>query len=139
MIYAALRGNQLTNNTIFDRNSPLNRDNCFAPYALLREEFLREGVEINTVDRLGANKIQFEIHQDVQNKTIAPINYLLMFENELVKIENTQTEKLAKYKKIFTWNDSMVDGVRVLKINFPNPITIHKGDGFRFYTQIELK
>lgn len=130
MSFAVLRGNGLTRNTIFDRSSPANRDDCFAPYALLRERLCTSGIQIDTADEAPDHGLAFELHQDVQHETTAPINYLLMFETEFVKIENGDTAQWSKYKKIFTWNDDLVDGDRFIKINFPNPIHVHPADGF---------
>lgn len=130
MSFAVLRGNGLTRNTIFDRSSPANRDDCFAPYALLRERLCTSGIQIDTADEASDHGLVFELHQDVQHETTAPINYLLMFETEFVKIENGDAVQWIKYRKIFTWNDNLVDGDRFIKINFPNPIQVHPVDGF---------
>lgn len=130
MKFAVLRGNGLTRNTIFDRTSSANRDDCFAPYALLKERLYELGLQIDTVDESQDHGLAFELHQDIQRGTKAAINYLLMFETEFVKIENGNSAQWSKYKKIFTWNDEQVDGDRFIKINFPNPIQIHSVDGF---------
>lgn len=130
MKFAVLRGNSLTRNTIFDRSSPANRDDCFAPYALLKQRLKKSGIQIDTVDEANDHNLAFEIHQDVQPATKAAINYLLMFETEFVKIENSDKVHWRKYKKIFTWNDDWVGGDRFIKINFPNHIHLHPVDGF---------
>lgn len=130
MKFAVLRGNGLAKNTIFDRSSPANRDDCFAPYALLKEKLYEVGIQIHTADETQSHSLAFELHQDIQHGTKATINYLLMFETEFVKVENGDTAQWSKYRKIFTWNDKQVDGDRFIKINFPNPIQIHPIDGF---------
>lgn len=130
MRFAALRGNGLTSNIIFDTISPANRDDCFAPYALLRDVFYSSGIQIETADECQEKALTFELHQDVQRGTKAKINYLLVFETEFVKIENADTTEWSKYRKIFTWNDDLVDGNRFIKINFPNPIHVNPVDGF---------
>ena len=130
MIFAALRGPGLHNNVIFDRTSLANRDDCFGPYAMLRERFLAASVELNTADRAVAGDLKFEIHQDVQPSSISPLCYLFMFETSFVKSENGDASEWAKYKKIFTWDDELVDGVRFIKFNFPNPVRVHPVDGF---------
>ena len=130
MIFAVLRGSGLTENIIFDRAHPANRDDCFAPYAMMREKFSTFAVQLNTADRTKMAEAKFEIHQDVQTTSISSINYLLMFETEFVRSENGNLDERSKYRKIFTWNDELVDGHRFVKINFPNPIHIHPVDGF---------
>lgn len=130
MIFAALRGPGLSSNAIFDRASPANRDDCFVPYAMLRERFLAASVQIDTVDKAVVGSLKFEIHQDVQLGSINPQCYLLMFETISVKTENGDADEWSKYKKIFTWDDQLVDGDRFIKFNFPNPIRVHPVDGF---------
>jgi hypothetical protein len=130
MKFALLRGNGLAKNVIFDRNSPLNRDDCFAPYVLLRDKFFQAGIQIDTSDLTQEINLAFELHQDVQQGTKADINYLLMFETEFVKRENGEEFEWSQYRKIFTWKDDLVDGDRFIKINFPNPINAYPPDGF---------
>ncbi|NOT17935.1 MAG: hypothetical protein HOP20_07725 [Sulfuriferula sp.] len=130
MRFAALCGNGLIKNSIFDTASPENRDNCFAPYALLKEKFHVSDIQIDTVDESQGRTLAFELHQDVQHGTKTIISYLLMFETEFVKIENGDAAEWSKYRKIFTWNDDLIDGDRFVKINFPNPIQVHPIDGF---------
>ncbi|NOS97700.1 MAG: hypothetical protein HOP25_04430 [Methylotenera sp.] len=130
MKIAALRGNGLARNIIFDGESASNRDGCFAPYVLLKDHLQVVNIRIDTVDESPSQGLIFELHQDVQVNTNAEINYLLMFETEFVKTENGNVDELSKYRKIFTWNDCLVDGDRFIKINFPNPIHAYSTDGF---------
>lgn len=130
MIFSALRGNSLTKNTIFNTLSSANRDDCFAPYALMREKFYTLGIKIDTADRTDGHPLTFEIHQDIQHETMASVNYLLMFETKYVRKENGDPSEWCKYKKIFTWDEDLVDGDRFVHLNLPNPIHIHPVDGF---------
>lgn len=131
MMSALLRGNGLVKNIIFDAASSNNRDNCFDPYVLLKKTFKSAGIQIDTSD-MGVTKTPFfELHQDVQFETCVDRNYLLMFETEFVKPENKNLKEQARYRKIFTWNDSLVDGEYFVKLNFPNPVAAHEPDGFR--------
>lgn len=128
---ALLRGNGLVKNIIFDAASTNNRDDCFAPYVMLKNAFESAGILIETADMGEAQHPIFELHQDVQQETHADRNYLLMFETKFVKPENGSPARQARYRKIFTWDDSLVDGERFVKFNFPNPISTHDADGFR--------
>ena len=130
MKFSVLRGNRLTRNIIFNTASSANRDNCFAPYALLREKLYAMGIQIDTVDEAIGTNFAFELHQDVQHETTASINYLLMLETVYVKKENWNPSEWRKYKKIFTWDQSLVDNDRFVKLNLPNLIHIHPVDGF---------
>ena len=117
-------------NTIFDLAHTWNRDNCFYPYHLMREKFKAHYLEINTEDVNGGRSIVFALHLDVQAASIAEPCYLLMLETSQICALNGEPEKFHPYRKIFTWNDELVDGERFIKINFPNPIHIHQVDGF---------
>jgi hypothetical protein len=129
MKQAALCGSGLIDNIIFNRHSPANRDDCFAPYALMKEVFASKGIEINTVDKTDL-KIQFELHQDAQPSNGSAHAYLMLFETPQVFPENGITSNYRRYRKIFTWNDTLVDGDKFVKLNFPNPISVHAADGF---------
>lgn len=131
MKFAVLRGNGLIQNTIFNLYSLSNRDNCFHPYYLLREKFKSQGVEINTPDMTKKNCIDFELHMDVQTFAEPSIPcYVLLLENSLVWPENSNLSKLSNYRKIFTWDDNLVDGNRFIKIYLPNPISTCGEYGF---------
>lgn len=116
---------------IFDLNSRLNRDNGFLAWDLLRRGFITKHVEIHTSDLNQNSPIDFELHLDSWR---APRNgvlaYLLMLETSQVSPANGNQTNLDRYKKIFTWNDELVDGIRFIKFNFPNPIRVHPEDGF---------
>jgi alpha(1,3/1,4) fucosyltransferase len=130
MKFAVLRGNGLLKNIIFDRNSPENRDDCFAPYVLLKDYLLHTEVQIETSDEVSSHDVTFELHQDFQQISTSSSNYLLMLETEFVKKEHGNNALWGKYRKIFTWNDDLVDGNRFVKINFPNQMQTHDPDGF---------
>jgi hypothetical protein len=67
---------------------------------------------------------------DVQKLDGSEMRYLLMLETPQVWPENGVPSNWDHYRKIFTWNDELVDGDRFIKINFPNPIHICSPDGF---------
>ena len=130
MKFATLRGNGLTKNTIFSAASSENRDDCFLPYILLKSKLNDAGIEINTADKAGEHVTTFEIHQDVQHESNSSLNYLLMLETKYVRSENAEKELWSKYKKIFTWDESLADGNRFIHLNLPNPISTPLVDGF---------
>ena len=128
MKIATLRGNGLLNNKIFDLDSKENRDNCFEPYVLLRNEFLKVGIILNTADLNSGVNVDFELHQDIQHQATCALNYLLMFETSYIIPENQNIYK--KYQRIFTWRDDLVDGDKFIKFNFPNPISVSFENGW---------
>lgn len=135
MKFSLLRGTGLQKDIIFDINSPYNRDNCFAPYVMLKEAFDRNSIQINTSDLADGHPISFELHQDVQHVSVTVDSYLLLFETRFIKPDNGDHTQFERYRKIFTWDDRLVDGDRFIKINFPNKLHIHGVDGFSARSQ----
>ena len=128
---AYIVGNGLADNDLFDANSTGNRDNCHDPYIQLRRLFYRRGFELNTTDVVtDQDTVRFQLHQDVQRIIGDSPAYLLLWETSLILPQNGVVENFKRYRKIFTWRDDLVDGVKYIKIQFANPIHIHSIDGF---------
>lgn len=121
----------ITKNEIFNINSQLNRDNGFFAWYLLRDNFFKQQIEILTSDLSCNRTIDFDLYLDAwHTPKHGVLSYLLMLETSLVFPPNGNPKNLDRYKKIFTWNDDLVDGKRFIKLNFPNPIRVHPIDGF---------
>ena len=129
-IYASFVARGFENNAIFDLTHQWNRDNCFHPYYLMREKLKHHRFEINTIDVNSKRPIAFYLHMDVQRQGVSQPCYLLMLETPQVCPENAISSNWDRYRKVFTWNDELVDGDRFIKINFPNPIHVYPVDGF---------
>ena len=130
VLYANFVARGFVNNSIFNLSHPWNRDNCFYPFCLIKEKLTSHGIQINTDDVNVGRPLAFELHMDVQKQGISRKCYLLMLETAQVQPANGVQANLDSYKKIFTWNDDLVDGIRFIKFNFPNPIHVHPEDGF---------
>ena len=130
LTYANLVTQSFEKNEIFDLKHRNNRDDCFKPFFLLREQLKKHGIEINTVDINTGYSLKFELHMDVQKQHATASLYLLLLETSQVCPANAIETNLNNYRKIFTWNDDLVDGNRFIKINFPNPIQRSPVDGF---------
>lgn len=130
LMYSTLAGKGLTNNSVFDLNHESNRDDCFYPFYHLRNKFREHGIELNTLDLSETSRITFGLDFDVHPSYTSATRYLLMLETPQIRIENGVTENLNKYHKVFTWNDSLVDDKKYIKINFPNRIKTTPPDGF---------
>jgi alpha(1,3/1,4) fucosyltransferase len=128
-IFSTFAGLGFKENSVFDLKNPSNRDNCFYPFHLMRNLFLQHGIEINTPDVSGSKNTTFSLDMDVHPSHSAKPRYLLMLETPQIRAENGVHENWNNYKKIFTWNDALVDGKRFIKINFPNNIKIQQPDG----------
>ena len=114
----------LSNNIIFDSMSPLNRDNVFKKYILLKKEFKLKGYDLSTCDINPIASSDLIIYLDMPK--IMPANefveksFLLLHECEVIKPENFDLENHKFFKKIFTWNDSLIDNKKYFKINISN-------------------
>lgn len=122
--------NGIRQDEIFNLDSKLNRDNGFAAWHLLRAVFAKKDVLIHTSDVNSGKPVDFVICMDMWSSIPCSASYLLMLETPQVCPENGIQSNWSRYRKIFTWNDELVDGDRFIKINFPNPIYIHQVDGF---------
>jgi alpha(1,3/1,4) fucosyltransferase len=110
------------NNDMFNRSSPNNRDNGFEATILLREEFARYGVELNTPDLNQNHSVAFELHLDARSTPTSVPKYLIRLETPAIHRGNGNSKLLAQYAIIFTWNDTWVNCRNRLKINFPNNV-----------------
>lgn len=115
---------------VFNLDSGLNRDNGFYSWLILRDSFFKHHFLLHTVDINRNTDVAFELHVDVQKNGASVPCYLLMLETPHVCPANGIAENLARYRKIFTWNDALVDGQHFVKVNFPNPIQTYPVDGF---------
>jgi hypothetical protein len=118
-------------NRIFDLNDPVNRDDYYYPYHLLRQEFLKQNISLNTYDYFNShshkcyNLIFFDIPLNI-NKLLnyhkGIDKFLVIFESEVVRPGNWDKKYHRYFKKIFTWNDKWVDGKKYIKYYWPNKI-----------------
>ncbi len=131
MALATFRVRGISANSIFNLSHPNNRDNCFQPYYLLREGFRQHGIELNTEDINHDACAAFELDMDVRKLQRSVPTYLLLLETPQVLPLNGSEKLLSRYRKIFTWNDDLIDGDRFVKINFPNPLSAPALDGWR--------
>ena len=129
MILASFCANRQFNNIIFQLDHPTNRDNCYYPYWLLKNDLIKAGVEINTVDLNVGRYVKFELHQDVQRNVCDVPAYVMLLESPVIRPDDQRNDLLAKYRKVFTWNDDLVDGQRYIKINTPNKIIANSTRG----------
>lgn len=121
--YANFRATGLKNNDWFNT---YQRDNCTYPFQLLREKFYKSGVILNTPDINYGKEIQFEIHVDVQNNDdISVPSFLFLWETDAVQPTNSSIEKIKRYRRVYSWNDDLVESNGYEKFFLP----IVKADG----------
>lgn len=111
---------------ISDEN--VNRDNCLYPFYLLRKKFAECGVDLSTQDINVPADSNFIIYNEMPIKeNIIPEkdNYLLMLESKIIRYINWDTKKHGYFKKIFTWDDKIIDNQKYIKINYAQKIPSH--------------
>lgn len=118
--YANYLEKGIADNARFDLDSAINRDDSNYPYWMLRERLLSHGIELNTPDLNMGRPVEFELHMNAMGAGGAIPAFVLLMETEQIRPDNASRNLLDRYRKIFTWNDDLVDRQRYIKINFSN-------------------
>lgn len=119
-------------NLIFDRNQTTLQVGSFDKYYKLYETFLANGYEIATDDIHNPEDSDIVLYFDMPTYLSQHIDkeksYLLAIESSIINPKNFDKGKHRYFKKIFTWNDDLVDREKYIKINyaFEFPKTIYK-------------
>jgi len=121
------------NNRMFDPEiqAPIG-DDLLYPFHYLAQVARQQGISISTIDTESLDSYDAIIFFDYPGnhnqylKKLIDIKfenlYLFLFENEIIRPENWKTENHRLFKKVFTWNDTLVDGNHTLKFFLPNRI-----------------
>lgn len=97
-----------------------NRDNFLYFLHELKVKLINEGIEISTQDICPTNLAKLIICNEMplaKLKDTFP-TYLVIWESEVINPNNWIQKDHATFKKIFTWNDELVDNKKYFKINF---------------------
>lgn len=98
----------------------------FLPWAMLRERFAAYGVELNTPDVNAGRSVAFELHLNAQRSVPAALPcYTYLYENSLVRPLNAARDQLLRYRRVFTWNEDLIDGEHFLRLPYPNELQAH--------------
>ncbi len=116
------------NNRQFDMLDKIsNRDNCLYGWYLLQKKFRENGIDLSTQDINSPLEAQFVIYNEmpkIKNITPNKDNYFLMLESKIIRPDNWSIENHRFFKKIFTWDDTLVDNKKYIKINYPHKLPI---------------
>jgi len=131
MRYANIVVQRERGNRIFQPGAGPNGGDFFLPWRQLRERFTREGIELNTRDLNDGRAIAFEFHLNAQRKLPASTPcYSFLYEDPLVRPLNADRMQLARYRKVFTWNEALIDGEHFLRLDYPNDLTVRDVAGW---------
>ena len=114
------------NNRQFDVSDKIsNRDNCLYGSYLLKKRFEENNIDLSTQDINLPSESQFIIYNEmpkIKDISLDKNNYLLISESEVIRPDNWNLKNHKYFKKIFTWNDKLVDNKRYFKLNFSSKI-----------------
>ena len=120
MIYASIIYRNYRNNALFKDGSGENGGEFFLPYRKLRQEFLRNGVELNTADLNAGKKVAFELYINCCRQAPKARAYVYLYENPLIRLMNRNRRLLERYAKWFTWDGELMDDDRAFRLFYPN-------------------
>ena len=123
MRYATLVVNRLRANEPFRPGAGPNGGDFFLPWRQLRERFAAEGVELNTRDVNAGREVEFELHLNAQRSVDHAFSYAYLYEDPIVRPINGNLVELARYRKLFTSNEELIDGEHVVALDYPNDLT----------------
>ena len=113
-------------------NAPFRSDGRFPlPWRQLRDRFAVEGVELNTRDVNADREVEFELHLDAQRRVDHPLSYAYLHEDPLARPANGDLVELARYRKLFTSNEELVDGDHVIALDTPSDLTSREVPDFK--------
>ncbi|MBA7511064.1 hypothetical protein ES705_03054 [subsurface metagenome] len=117
------------NNRQFDMSDEIsNRDDCLYALYVLKERFREKGIDLSTQDINSPQESRFIIYNEmpkIKDIMHGKNNYLLMFESKILRPDNWSINKHNFFKKIFTWDDNLVDGKKYIKVNYSHKIPTH--------------
>jgi hypothetical protein len=122
MIYASIIYRSYKNNVLFKEGAGENNGEFFLPYRKLRQEFLRNEVELNTADVNAGKKVAFELYINCCRQAPKARAYVYLYENPLIRLMNRNRRMLDRYNKWFTWDGELLDDDRAVRLFYPNQL-----------------
>lgn len=123
MIYANIHADGHTANSLFASEDAVHRFNPTFTPRLLRQTFLRQGVEINTPDLNLGREVTFELHLEGRPLD-APTRprYLVALENPNINKLNASPAYCQQFDLVFAWDKRLFQLANVAPILIPHPM-----------------
>jgi hypothetical protein len=129
--YATIVVQRERTNRIFQPGAGPNGGDFFLPWRQLRERFAQEGIELNTADVNAGRPVAFEFHLNAQRRLPAGTPcYTFLYEDPLVRPLNADRARLLAYRKVFTWDETLIDGHHFLRQDYPNDLALRDVPGW---------
>lgn len=107
-------------NRIFQRDPSFDPNDTLAGFRSLKNAFLERGFDLSTQDINPPDESEFVLYNDrfPEDGSSTGNAYVLLLESEAVLPGNFQYDQLHRARKIFTWDDRIVNGRNILKVNY---------------------
>jgi hypothetical protein len=121
MIYANIHAAGHRDNSMFAAEDSVHRFNPTYMPRLLREAFLRQGIELNTPDVNKGRAVAFDLFLEGKEFVEDGIpKYLIAQENPHINRLNEDREYCKRFRKVFAWDKRLHDLPNVIPIMVPN-------------------
>lgn len=121
MIYANIHAAGHCSNSLFATEDNVHRFNPTYTPRMLREAFLKQGIEINTPDVNQGRDIAFDLFFEGREFVEDDIpKYLVAQENPNINRLNENRDYCKRFRKVFAWDKRLHDLPNVVQIMVPN-------------------
>ncbi|MDO9101389.1 MAG: glycosyltransferase family 10 [Candidatus Nitrotoga sp.] len=117
-------------NDIFKPGAGPNGGEFHIPYRLLRELFLEAGIELSTADMNIGREVIFELHINARRRLPKCPAYAYLYEDPIIRPLNNEMAQLRRYRKVFTSNETLIDGKQILCLDYPNDLNLRPMPSF---------
>ncbi len=123
MRHASIVFRRHRDNRIFEGNEGANFGGWYFPFRRLRDGFRAQGIELSTADVNAGRKVLFELHINVQRRDPGVPLYCYDYEHPHVRGINASARLLARYRRVWTWNQQLVEAHGFEPLEIPNDLT----------------
>jgi len=123
MIYANIHSEGRVKNSLFAEKDTAHRYNPTDTPRLMRHEFLRYGIELNTPDLNFGKTVAFDLYAEGQ--VLGPRErprYLVAMENPYINKLNSNLEFLKSFDLVFAWDVRVHHLSNVVPVMIPHPL-----------------
>lgn len=130
MKHASVHFHQQRRDEMFSPGPGANGGGLYFPFKRLREVFAEVGVMLSTPDMNARREVAFDLHINARHRLPRRPCYAYLWEHPLIRPVNGDLRQLARYRHVFTWNESLADGRRIHALPIPNDLAIREVPGF---------
>jgi hypothetical protein len=130
MKYASIVAGKYKQNELFKPSAGPNGGEFYLPYRQLRELFMEVGIELSTADMNIGREVAFELHINAQRRLPTCPAYAYLYEDPIIRPLNSKISQLRRYRKVFTSNETLIDDKQILRLDYPNDLSLRPVPGF---------